>query len=71
MLYLLRIRRRCRRKRERERERERENGEKSPRKCECVRAHTTYTRRIGKKKREKGAVARSLARSSILRDSFL
>jgi hypothetical protein len=62
------FRRRRRRKREKERERARENGEKkSPRKCECVRAHTTYTHRIDKKKREKGAVARS----SILRDSFL
>lgn len=62
ILYLLCVRRRCRRKRERERE-------KKPRKCECVRAHTTYTHRIDKKKREKGAVC-SLARSSIVRDSF-
>jgi hypothetical protein len=52
------------RKRERARGKERKNGEKSLRKCECVRAHTTYTHRIGKKKREKGAVARSLARLS-------
>jgi precorrin-3B methylase len=52
-------------------EKEREKTEKKKlRKCECVRAHTTYTHRIDKKKREKGAAC-SLARSSIVRDSFL
>jgi hypothetical protein len=54
---------------EKEKEREKKRRKK-PRKCKCVRAHTTYTHRIGKKKREKGAVC-SLARSSIVRDSFL
>ncbi len=55
---------------EKKRKRERKKGRKKPRKCEYVRVHTTYTHRIGKKKREKGAVC-SLARSSIVRDSFL